>query len=86
MLWQLGQSFQPGFLLAYDTWGEVGTPLPGDWKRRLRQPVPAVADLLGKSFRLLPENQSYPLAGILVEVAVIAPAPAIAEPSAGATA
>jgi hypothetical protein len=46
-----------------------GAPLV-DWKRRLHSPVPAVADLLGRSFRQMPENQSYPLAGILVGVAV----------------
>lgn len=42
----------------------------GDWKRRRHQPVPAVTDLLGKSFRQMPENQSYPLGGIQVDVTV----------------
>ncbi len=41
-----------------------------NWKRRIRQPVPAVKDLLGKLFRQMPENQSYPLSGILLDVAV----------------
>ncbi len=50
--------------------GAYGGVSLGDWKRRMPQPVPAVKDLLGKSFRQMPENQSYPLAGILVEVAV----------------
>jgi hypothetical protein len=46
-----------------------GVPL-ADWKRRVQQPAPTVADLLGKRFRQMPENQSYPLAGILVEALV----------------
>jgi hypothetical protein len=36
----------------------------------MQQTVPPVADLLGKSSRQMPERQSYPLAGILVDVAV----------------
>ena len=36
----------------------------------MQQPVPSVADLLGKAFRQTPENQSYSLAGIFVEAAV----------------
>jgi hypothetical protein len=46
-----------------------GVPL-NEWKRRVQQPVPTVVELLAKSFRQLPENRSYPLAGILFEVAV----------------
>jgi len=50
--------------------GAYGGVSLSDWKRRVQQPVPPIADLLGKSFRQMPENQSYPLAGILVEAAV----------------
>lgn len=50
--------------------GAYGGVSLGDWKRRVQQPAPPVADLLGKAFRQMPESQSYPLAGIFVEVAV----------------
>lgn len=50
--------------------GAYGGVSLGDWKRRVQQPVPPIADLLGKAFRQMPESRSYPLAGILVEVAV----------------
>ena len=50
--------------------GAYGGVSVRDWKRRVPQPVPPVADLLGKRFRQMPEGQSYPLAGIFVEAAV----------------
>jgi hypothetical protein len=50
--------------------GAYGGVSLGDWKRRIQQPLPSVAELLGKTFRQIPENQSYPLAGIFVEMAV----------------
>ncbi len=49
--------------------GYAGTSLD-DWSRRAPQPVPAAADLLGRAFRQMPETQSYPLAGLFVDVAV----------------
>lgn len=50
--------------------GAYGGVSLDDWKRRMPQPVLPVQDLLGKSFRQMPENQSYPLAGIFVEVTI----------------
>lgn len=50
--------------------GAYGGVLLSDWKKRVQPPVPPVANLLGKQFRQMPENQSYPLGGILVEAAV----------------
>src|SRR4029450_3871578 len=36
-----------------------------EWKRRIEAPkVLPIENLLGKSFRQMPENQSYPLAGL----------------------
>jgi len=46
---------------------QYGSVSLSDWKRRLQLPVPPVANLLGKQFRQLPENQSYPLAGLFVQ-------------------
>ena len=56
--------------LAVWTAGVYGGVSLADWKRLVPQPVPPVADLLGKSFRQMPESQSYPLAGLFVEMAV----------------
>jgi hypothetical protein len=72
-------------LLARAAWGAPGTPLLGEgiavwvaggyggtnleeWRTRAkRQPI---EPLLGKQFLRTPENESYPLAGLLVEAAV----------------
>lgn len=53
--------------LAVWTSGAYGRVVLSDWKQRVRQPVPPVADLLGKAFRQMPESQSYPWAGIFIE-------------------
>jgi hypothetical protein len=50
--------------------GAYGGVAISDWKKRIQQPIPTIANLLGKQFRQMPENQAYPLAGILVEAAV----------------
>lgn len=72
-------------LLARAAWGAPGTPLMGEgiavwvaggyggtglseWRTRAkRQPI---EPLLGRQFLRTPENESYPLAGLLVEAAV----------------
>jgi hypothetical protein len=46
-----------------------GIPL-SEWKRRLREGIPPVTELLGKSFRSIPEGRSYPVAGLFLEAAV----------------
>ncbi len=46
--------------------GQYGGVELGDWPRRLSRDVPPVVELLGPRFRQLPENQSYPLGGLLV--------------------
>src|SRR5687767_11021852 len=57
--WEKGDDgrFEPGSSLA-------------DWRRRMEKPVPPIGELLGKRFRELPEHRSYPLAGLLVQVAI----------------
>jgi hypothetical protein len=73
-------------VLAYEAWGPAGTSLVGEglavwasgryagtrldqWKATLRDPAP-IAELLGPAFRKLPENRTYPVAGLLVEAAI----------------
>ena len=57
-------------LAVWASSGYGGTSLT-EWKRRIEAPrVPSIESLLGKSFRQMPENQSYPLAGLFVEMAV----------------
>ena len=56
-------------LAVWAAGGYAGVAL-ADWKRRTEKPVPSIVELLGKKFRDLPENRSYPLAGLLVQVAV----------------
>ena len=52
---------------ASGTYG--GVPLEA-WPGRLSGEMPPLADLLGAQFRRLPEPAAYPLAGLLVDVAV----------------
>jgi hypothetical protein len=56
--------------LAVWTSGAYGNVPLSEWKKRVQPPVPPVANLLGKLFRQMPENQAYPLGGIFVEAAV----------------
>lgn len=73
-------------VLAYEAWGPAGTSLVGEgvavwasgryaglrldqWKTTLRDRAP-IAELLGPAFRTLPENRTYPVAGLLVEAAI----------------
>jgi len=47
-----------------------GTPLD-TWRQRLAgKKQPTIATLLGNTFRQMPEEQTYPLAGIFFDVAV----------------
>lgn len=73
-------------VLAYEAWGPAGTSLLGEgvavwasgryagmrldqWKATLGD-APPIAELLGPAFRTLPENRTYPVAGVLVEAAI----------------
>ena len=68
--WGAGGTYLMGEGLAVWAAGAYGGVSLSDWKGRLQQPVPPVADLVGKTLRQMPESQLYPLAGIFVEAAV----------------
>lgn len=50
--------------------GQYGGGTLDEWRAHLPDKLPTVADLIGPGFRKLPEREAYPLAGILVSVAV----------------
>ena len=73
-------------VVAHASWGPAGSALLGeglavwvsgqyggvslaDWRARLGG-APRLADLLGPGFRRLPEPQTYPVAGLLVQAAI----------------
>lgn len=73
-------------VLAYASWGPAATPLLGEglavyvsgyyggvpleqWAGRVEAGV-SIAELLGPAFRARPENETYPVAGLLVAAAV----------------
>jgi hypothetical protein len=73
-------------VIAPQAWGPAGSPLFGEgiavWTsgqyggtpaarfRKRARPAQSIRELLGPAFRTLPEFTSYPLAGVLVEVAI----------------
>lgn len=50
--------------------GQYGGGTLDEWRAHLPPKLPTVGDLIGPAFRKLPEREAYPLAGILVSVAV----------------
>jgi hypothetical protein len=50
--------------------GSYGGAALDEWQRRRAGEKPAVAPLLGRTFRAEPENRVYPLAGLFVEACV----------------
>ncbi|HLU67345.1 MAG TPA: hypothetical protein VKZ63_13765, partial [Kofleriaceae bacterium] len=73
-------------VLAHAGWGPAGSPLLGEglavwvsgryggaplsaWRGKIGAPPP-LASLLGPGFRRLPEQEAYPVAGLLVDAAI----------------
>ncbi|NUP10487.1 MAG: hypothetical protein HOW73_30935 [Polyangiaceae bacterium] len=73
-------------VLAYEAWGPTGTPMMGEglavwvsgkyggqpleaWKAKLSKRTP-IRNLVGPDFRRMPESESYPQAGLVVEMMI----------------
>jgi hypothetical protein len=64
-----GTAFMGEGLAVWASGGYGGDTLDV-WKSRLQARIPVLASFLGKGFFQMPEQQSYPLAGLFVEAAV----------------